>query len=78
MAMIETSRITNALFHRRPEQGYSFLERILTAAAARCSYPGCNRMRHVGPCTKEEAHTVEHDEAPISRLGAAGSTKHYA
>ena len=37
--------------------GIHFIERILTCARARCSYVGCSRLRHTGPCN-EQADTA--------------------
>ena len=34
------------------------LARILTCARARCSYVGCDRHRHVGPCNVEARERV--------------------
>lgn len=41
----------------------SLISRVLTVANARCSYVGCNRRRHVGPCNVEHGHEHSHDHA---------------
>ena len=35
------------------------LERLLTCARARCSYVGCKRHRHIGPCNLHPQGIVE-------------------
>ena len=46
---------------------FSLIERVMTAANARCSYMGCTRRRHTGPCN------VEHHEhvAPMQAKAVA-------
>jgi hypothetical protein len=44
--------ITNA---QAAKKGIHFIERLLTCARARCSYVGCTRLRHTGPCDENEA-----------------------
>jgi hypothetical protein len=53
---------STAMAHgRAPSKGgLHFLERVLTCARARCSYVGCTRLRHVGPCNEHETTDALH------------------
>jgi hypothetical protein len=42
------------------------LERLLTCARARCSYVGCTRHRHTGPCNLHAQGIVEKRNIPAA------------
>jgi hypothetical protein len=49
------------------KKGLHFLERLLICARARCSYVGCSRLRHTGPChanPRTDALHTRRDEMP--------------
>lgn len=59
----------------------TLIERFLTAARAPCSYLGCTRRRHTGPCTVTSSRARRREETrtrPVARTSIYAEAREHS